>query len=108
MKYSLRKHRLSIPLKKRMDNSIRVMIPKSPLEKYTYLRNIQDWDEDLFYGLLMSHTNDLMPIVYTPTVGLACQKWSNIITSMGYRGLTITAKDKGRISSLLDDYHKGM
>lgn len=48
---------------------------KEPISKYVYLRNLQDWNEKLFFSLLTTHTEELMPIVYTPVVGEACQKF---------------------------------
>lgn len=50
----------------------------SPLEKYIFLHTIQDSDETLFYDILINHTEEAMPIVYTPTVGQACLEWSHI------------------------------
>ncbi|MGB5326442.1 MAG: NAD-dependent malic enzyme, partial [Pseudomonadales bacterium] len=48
------------------------------MDKHIYLRNIQDTNETLYYRLVIEHLEEIMPIIYTPTVGEACQQFSRI------------------------------
>jgi malate dehydrogenase (oxaloacetate-decarboxylating)(NADP+) len=73
------------------------------LEKYVYLRNIQDVNENLFYAMLTRHTAELMPIVYTPTVGKACEEFSHIYRG-ALRGLYLTLNDAGSIREILNNW----
>lgn len=72
------------------------------LNKYLYLADLQDRNERLFYRLLIEYIDEMLPIVYTPTVGLACQKFGLI-----YRrphGLFITINDRGHVLDVLHNW----
>jgi len=72
------------------------------LEKYLYLIGLQDRNEQLFYKTLIDHLEELSPIIYTPTVGLACQEYSRVFRRP--RGIFITKHDRGRIKDILQNW----
>jgi malate dehydrogenase (oxaloacetate-decarboxylating) len=69
------------------------------LERHIYLRQLQDSNETLFYRLMLEHVEEMMPIVYTPTVGLACQQFSHIYRRP--RGLVISYPLRDSINEIL-------
>jgi malate dehydrogenase (oxaloacetate-decarboxylating) len=72
------------------------------LEKHIYLRQLQDENEVLFYRLLLEHTTELMPVIYTPIVGEACQQFSHIYRRR--RGLFVAYPDRDNIEQIFDNY----
>lgn len=74
----------------------------SPIQQHIYLISLQDRNERLFYRVVIDHLDEMMPIIYTPTVGLACQMYGQIWRRP--RGLFITARDSGRIARLLESW----
>lgn len=70
-----------------------------PLNQHIYLRAIQDNNETMFFRLLKEHIEEMMPIIYTPTVGDACEQFSDIYRSA--RGLFLSYEDKDNIDDVL-------
>ncbi|QUM86364.1 NAD-dependent malic enzyme [Moritella sp. 28] len=77
---------------------------ESAMDKHVYLRNIQDTNETLFYRLVDNHLEEMMPIIYTPTVGAACQQFSDIYRRA--RGLFISYPERENIDDILHNVNK--
>lgn len=74
------------------------------INKHIYLRNIQDTNETLFYHLIENHLEEMMPVIYTPTVGEACQRFSDIYRR--HRGIFISYPDRDFIEDILQNVNK--
>jgi len=72
------------------------------LEKYIALNALHDRNEALFFRVIVDHIDEMQPIIYTPGVGLACQKFGKIFQRP--RGIFITPNDKGHIASMLRNW----
>ena len=74
------------------------------IEKYIFLSALQDRNEKLFYRLVMDNIEEIMPLIYTPTVGQACKEFAHIYRRS--QGFYITPDDKGQIREMLDNWHE--
>ncbi|MEJ5301397.1 MAG: NAD-dependent malic enzyme [Thermodesulforhabdaceae bacterium] len=97
-----RVHTIQEQMKRVLENIRR---KPNDLEKYIFMISLQDRNKTLFYRVLLENIEELMPIVYTPTVGQACLEYGHIFRRP--RGIFITPKDRGRIVNLLRNWpHK--
>lgn len=74
----------------------------SDLSKYILLEALHDRNEALFFRVIMENPDEMMPIIYTPTVGLACQQFGHIYRRP--RGMFISAADRGRIAQVMRNW----
>ena len=72
-----------------------------PIDKYVYLRDLQDTNETLFYRLVQANIEEMMPIIYTPVVGEGCERFSDIYRQP--RGVFIAYPDRDAIDDILDN-----
>jgi malate dehydrogenase (oxaloacetate-decarboxylating)(NADP+) len=72
------------------------------LEKYVALNALHDRNEALFFRVVCDNIDEIQPLIYTPTVGLACQRYGHIFQRP--RGIFISTKDRGRIAELLGNW----
>ena len=93
-----------LPLDEVVEKNYQIVL-NSPndLERHIFLRNLQDRNETLFYAMLDKYTEEIMPLVYTPVVGQACQKFGRIYRRS--RGVFISYLNREYIDSILDHAH---
>lgn len=86
----------------RVLNNMRVK--SSDIEKYIFLNSLLERNQCLFYRTMIDHIEEIMPLVYTPTVGEACKQFGHIFRKP--QGFYITPEDKGEIASILDNWRE--
>jgi malate dehydrogenase (oxaloacetate-decarboxylating)(NADP+) len=74
----------------------------NPLDKFIALNALHDRNETLFFRVVADNPDEIMPLIYTPTVGLACQRYGHIWQQS--RGIFICANDRGRVADVLRNW----
>ncbi|EFR05004.1 NAD-dependent malic enzyme [Nannizzia gypsea CBS 118893] len=77
-------------------------LKSTPIEKFLYLSTIRKNSVHLFYRLVMDHLQELTPLIYTPVVGEACQKWSEIYQQP--EGMYLSYEDRGNIAAVIQNW----
>ncbi|HYN10866.1 MAG TPA: NAD-dependent malic enzyme [Vicinamibacterales bacterium] len=75
------------------------------VSRYVFLAALQDRNETLFYRLLVDHLEEMVPIIYTPTVGRICEQYSHLYRRP--RGLYVSSQDRGRVAEVLANAERG-
>jgi malate dehydrogenase (oxaloacetate-decarboxylating) len=76
---------------------------RDPIDKYQYLRELQERNEHLYYNLVIEHIEEMLPIIYTPTVGEACRKYSYLYNFP--RGLSFSPKNIDEVDKIVSSYY---
>lgn len=77
---------------------------QNDIDKHIFLRQLQDENETLYYRLLLEHITEMMPIVYTPVVGLACERFSHIYRRP--RGIFISYPERDQMDEILENIER--
>jgi len=77
-------------------------IKPNDLERYVQMVSLQDRNETLFYRVVMDHLEEMLPIIYTPTVGRACQEYGYLFRRS--RGFYVSSRDRGRVATMLRNW----
>ena len=81
-------------------------VKPTPILKHIYLRSLQDTNETLFYALVQRHLQEMLPVIYTPVVGQACQRYSDLYRRP--RGLYISYPERDRIDCMLANFKRNI
>jgi malate dehydrogenase (oxaloacetate-decarboxylating)(NADP+) len=98
-------HGLLPPRVMTMDQQVAILVEsyrrkEDLLDKFTLMRDLQDRNETLFYRVLLDHIEEIMPIIYTPVVGRACQEYSSIYRRP--RGMFVSRRQRGKVREILE------
>ena len=110
-RYELELHGLLPPRVESLEEQCRrayksFSIKPTPILKHIYLRSLQDTNETLFYALVQRHLQEVLPIIYTPVVGQACQRFSDLYRRP--RGLFVSYPERDRIDEMLANFKRNI